>query len=337
MINKTSSARAFLLVGLMIAISLACSLPLPASAPAISVATSYSQPSAPPDIPTEVPPAGPAAPGLPPTPTKLPLPPLPDFNQVLTFGGGGGGMPCDYPVTPNLISVPNIAFGHVVQLCLTLSGLNLGNPFKIKLTGPDGQSLLSPGLLLDREKKVIRWTGYPGYESPAEWTSDGTLFATLFVSWPALLQPGNWHITAFGDGFTANGDFQVSIGDGKRYVTALDPRAGSEILPAEEDTSRHPIKPNSSGGVDVIGKYFPANTPVFILLYLVTSPDEASLVEKQSVPSDNSGTVRARLSGPFRGGQSYLLIGLTDPQTLLNGEVLNSSPSFPSDYFQLAP
>lgn len=333
--------RLLIFVGLLFLIPIACSLPLIA-APDQPVSTKA--PVDPSVVPiTKTSPGEPTihpsveiSPAEPTDPPAEPLPSLPDFNQVLTFGGGGAGFICEdlgYPESPNTIS-GTVTYGQHASLCMTLWGIDFGQPFRIELIAPDGRVSQSPNLRVNQSTGSVEWDGYPGFDGYAEWTSDGKVFVSLVVWWPFTFSPGQWQISASGGGFQAYGDFWVAKEDGMPYLTAFDPRSEYEIMPAWSGPSLHPLELKDNGAVDLIGIDFPTNTPVYVLLYReVVSPDytEFVLVLEQTVLSNPDGSLATELPGPLEPGTIYLVYGITDPNTIL-GDTNPDSSDFVNCY-----
>jgi len=268
---------------------------------------------------------------------------LPDFDNVITFGSGGaggpGGWPCNFQKTPNTIKVDE-HFGDSVELCILLQGVNYDWPFQLSLSQPGKSAkILSNKFWFDKKNKKIRWEGYPnarfGYS-----TSGNKTYIQISISWPIKLLPGKWEITYSQEKFRITETFLVSkVGDG-RYIDALDSKVDSEIIPA---TDPHAVRAASTGKIDVIGIGFPANVPVYVLLYRQISsrdPYKYGLIQKQAVMSDTSGTIFAKLTDLFIPGQVYVVYGITDPNARLNGASPDKYGCFSGvscDFFTIVP
>ena len=71
------------------------------------------------------------------TPTNTPLPPLPDFDDTISFGVGGGGGQCPgLDQTPNFVNLSQ--HGQAITTCFWLSGFDLAQPFQISLSQANG-------------------------------------------------------------------------------------------------------------------------------------------------------------------------------------------------------
>jgi len=271
------------------------------------------------------------------TPTYTPLPPLPDFEDVLTFGGGGGGPPCIQSNTPNTITSPNVTYGKFSLLCMVILGMDFNKPFRLQLTAPNSKVYISPHLLLNQSTKAVQWEGYQGFAGYAGWSGNGILYVSIDTWWPSSLSEGQWQVQAYGSNFLATGSFSVTKRTGRPYITAADSRSETQIMPGTSGSGLHPVRLKDNDRIDVTGSDFPANTEIYVLLYryIASLPEKAEFIQKLSVISDSAGLIKTELSGPFEVGQSYLVIGLSDPGTSLSGGVINSDPNFPSDFFQI--
>jgi hypothetical protein len=260
-------------------------------------------------------------------------PKLPDFDPVINFGGGGSEVECREFDAPNKISIPNVAFGHSTQFCMSILGMDFNKPFHLRLTAPNGREYISPSLRLNQSKKTIQWEGYRGFAGNAEWSGNGILYVDISILWPGSFSEGQWQIKAYGDNFFADGNFSFTKQAREPYLISIDSRYEAQIVPGTTVTGLHPVKPKGNGKIDLIGGGFPSNTEIYILLYRSSNFAKAELIQTLFVISDSAGSVKAELSGPFEKGEPYLVIGLSDPNTPLSGGVLNSDPNFPSDLF----
>jgi hypothetical protein len=273
-------------------------------------------------------------------PTNTPLPPLPEFEQVITFLAGGGGGECDYPKSPNMINVPSARYGRYAQFCMTILGMEFDEPFYLQLTAPNGKTYTSPAIWLDQETKDLLWDGYPqSFSGYASWSGNGILYAGILIWWPSSLSEGQWQVQAYSDRFRATGVFSIAQQAGKSYINAIDSRYENQIMPGNNFSGRHPLMPKGNGGVDVFGRGFPADKTVYVLLYhfipVKGTSGKAEWLQTAAILADHSGQIQMELAGPVKDGESYLVIGLTDPSTPLNGDFLNSNSRFPSDYFMV--
>jgi hypothetical protein len=268
------------------------------------------------------------------TNTKTPLPPLPDFDEVITFVGGGGGPPCIGFNTPNAIST-DVVFGKFSLSCMVILWMDFNKPFHLQMTAPNKKVYKSPNLLLNQNTKAVQWEGYHGFAGSAEWSGNGILHVSIDTWWPNSLSEGEWQVQAYGDNILATGSFMVVKQTGRPYITALDSRSETQIMPGTWGSGLHPVRLKNNGRIDVTGSDFPANTEIYVLLYryIPSNPAKAKLSQKLSVISNSAGSIKTELSAPFELGQSYLVIGLSDPDTPLSGSIINSDPLIPSDYF----
>lgn len=272
------------------------------------------------------------------TDTVTPTQPLPDFDDVLTFGGTGGIGECDGIDAPNTIYIPSVGprvgFENSTHLCITFLGMDFNKPFHLRLTAPDGKKYISPELFLNQNIKKIQWEGYQGFGGDAEWSGNGILYVGISIWWPQTYSEGQWKVEAYGENFLATGYLLFAREAEKPYIMAADSRAETQVMPASYK-GLHPIALNGHGKIEVVGEMFPPHSNIYVLLYnyISSSPRKVKLFQTLSVISDSSGSIKAEFEGPFEEGQSYLLIGLSNPNTPLNGAPFNSSPDFPSDFF----
>jgi len=253
-----------------------------------------------------------------PTPTITPPPSLPEFDDVLTFGGTGGIGECDGIDAPNTIYIPSVGprvgFENSTHLCMTFLGMDFNKPFHLRLTAPDGKKYISPELFLNQNIKKIQWDGYQGFGGDAEWSGNGILYVGISIWWPQTYSEGQWKAEAYGENFLATGYLLFAREAEKPYIMAADSRAETQVMPASYK-GLHPIALNGHGKVEVVGEMFPPHSNIYVLLYnyISSSPRKVKLFQKLSVISDSSGSIKAEFEGPFEEGQSYLLIGLSNP------------------------
>jgi hypothetical protein len=267
-----------------------------------------------------------------PVSTNTPLPPLPDFDQILDFGLGGGG-------DPGCIEYPGYRPAFTIErnwYCLW-GVVKPGESFQIELVSPDGKTFQSNNLWIETSTdaehwigSLIYWEGYPGFDQAYHRMAD---IVEVFLLLPPNPASGQWKAKAHATGFQISVEFNV-VGKDKPSITALNPHSEDEILPVDFYASQifdlHPLRLKDNGKVDVIGNNYPVNEPIFILLYRETSRDEFTLIHKQSLFSDSIGSFSTELSGPFEPGQSYLVYGVSDPS-------VNFHDFEEPDYFKLMP
>jgi hypothetical protein len=328
---------------------LACGQPAPAtSEPFASANPPAASPVTVPSKTAAIPPAPTLTAFVMATVTVSPLPPIPEFDELLYFGGGGAGLVCaddQYPGASNRISAYPV-YGKGVNLCMNLEGFNLVEQFRLTLTQSSGKQMVleSNGFVLDPNKRLVYWNGYGDRGSIASWAGDGTIHLALRVWWPVTLPGGKWSVTiSQPSGFEAAGNFTVERDKNRSYANALDPNSATEILPA--GIPGHGIHTNLSGNLEVAGLGYPPEAAIFVLLYRERDFQEGGgyqLVQKRGVTSDRTGTFSAELAGPFEAGQTYLLYGVTDPGTILSStdavtcdSLLGSVTGAACDYFDI--
>jgi hypothetical protein len=321
--KKYSSKLMFL--GAVILLIVACNMPAPSpQIPANPPVVTQTEP--PPLASTRPPAISPARTftsrpsTIIPTLTFTPLPPMPDFNEILTFGGAGAGdwgcAGTQYPSVPNAINMLE-SFGQNVFLCVFARGIDITKPMTISLSqiGGNATTLVSQNLMFDRNGEAILWEQSLQNGIITEWKADGSVFFTVVVWWPAALSSGSWRVTVYQEGgFRASTDIPILKVSGKAHLDAMDPYARQAVLPGAHWAGGHSVHLNGNGNVDVYGVDYPPNTPVYLILYRASK-----LVQKEVVISDSTGTISAELSGSFGPNQSYILYGITDSKTKLDG------------------
>lgn len=259
--------------------------------------------------------------------TNTPLPPLPDFQDVITFASGAGGGPCmEQEYAPNYLDVWVSPNGERFNICYWLWGMDLQQPFQIVLTQPgisNGAYLHTAKLFFDSSGKVLG-KGFPTQTYFGYWNvlNTGTLAGYFNIQTPTRLAPGVWRFSIVQDSGRfgmVSVDSQVEE-DRYTFITVHSNRPADELLPASGAFNPYKlILPGDDGNIDVSGENFPANTPIYVLLYrsIPDSLNEWMLIEKRSVLSDVNGSIHAELTGSYSADDSYLLIGLSDPNTPL--------------------
>jgi hypothetical protein len=270
-------------------------------------------------------------------PTNTPLPSLPDFEEVLTFeGGGAGGGWCLPPVAPNTIEVVNVMFGESADFCVAVLDMGMDQSFHFQITAPDGRQYTSPTLTINESTHEVQWEGYGDSYGYAEYLEKHTLYLSLANWMPVDFSEGQWQIQISGDNFSIADRFSVSREMGQPYIGAVDARSETQIMPVNRESGLHLVKVGDNGRIGVIGSDFPAGAEIYILLYRSFSESRgAELVQKMSVISDSAGSIKAELTGPFDLGQSYYVVGLSDPATPLGG--YNAIYNLPYDLFLVEP
>jgi hypothetical protein len=268
-------------------------------------------------------------------PTNTPLPPMPDFDDLVTFGGGGGGEECG--VAPSLRPALEVhQYNNVMVLCMW--GVNFGMPFDVEFTAPDGRIAGPVKLSVDQRTWKTEWEGYRQQEflSIADWGNNGT-FTEVQIWWPIDYPTGQWRAIAYGEGLQASDDFMAQKSASPPYIAALDPRPWNEIAPGIIDRGLHMIQLKGNRRVDMLGLGYPVNSTVYLLTYRANTPSsqDFTLIATQAAYSDFNGSVVAELIGPFDPGQSYLLVGVWDPNTHIAGEQNLLIQKNPHDYFRV--
>ncbi len=267
------------------------------------------------------------------TPTNTPLPPLPDFSEALSFGGGGGCGRCGvgYCYENQNPALSASVFGTSIKewndpsersgyLCLY--GVTPDLPFTVRLVSPDGRIVLRSDFIYHSGE--FSWDGYSvqGYVVPA--TTQGLINAELEIFWPVGFPLGIWQIYSEGAGLQAQGNFDATrvIGDQVNRVQEVsisEPLAQSKVLPAYQGF----VPDANTGTLDIDGAGFMPNSSVYVLVYQRTdrvtglSGITWDLKNKQRVNANEHGWISAKIPGPFFAGQTYMLVSVTKPENLL--------------------
>lgn len=267
------------------------------------------------------------------TSTGTPLPPLPGFEQTLTFGGGTGCDRCGmgYCLANQNLAIRPSVFGTSINewnepsertgyLCLW--GITPELPFTVRLTSPDGNTVLSSDFVYNAGK--LSWDGNPRYVDSHE-SDDGLINAELPILWPIGVPTGIWQITSVGRGLQAQGSLDDTRLGGDEVnrvqeVGVVDGSLGSRIVPAN-----HLFVPSAeTGGLNVTGRGFTPASIVFVLIYQRTDrtgSDEGyvnlwDLRHAHAVVADDQGAISTEIPGPFYTGQTYMVVSVSDPRRL---------------------
>jgi hypothetical protein len=203
--------------------------------------------------------------------------------------------------------------------------------------GGDGTIILSPDIKLDQENQTLRWTGYPTSIGSASWTSDGTLnLYDVGVWWSQYFSAGQWRLSVVQANSTVGGfskDFHVKE-EYKEHIDAVGSNSKFEVVP-NYSSFAHPLKLKENGRADFVGRGFPANRTIYVLLYEKSlSQENLNLVDKLSVDSNSNGSVASELPTNLQVGKTYLLVGVSDPNARIgSGEMNLLNDNLPHDYF----
>ncbi len=300
-------------------LSLACVPFVPSVAQQGSPTTANAQPATSSQISTHIPATHPLS--------TVALPSLPEFDQVLTFGGAGGGADScglyDYqgpvPAVIGKVNFDSYRSGTVLKTLprlaeLCLWGVPTDQPFSVTLTSPDGTHTL---------KADFRNLRSASGDEAWNWAEKirGNPAGGVTFWWPGNLPNGIWHI-------------EVKWQE-KRIAGEFDSRNKDlpEIFLEEEDA--HPeLQPlchsaSSQAALQASGYNFPVNSPVYALLYERDPSSDAgpadgfSLVWRSSIVTDNLGYFRTKLPYQFKSGVLYQLFGVEDPKTQLADQIWN--------------
>jgi hypothetical protein len=239
--------------------------------------------------------------------TNTPLPPGPDFDQILFFGYAGGGsagecanftlrsMPSviggtTYPTGPvdfqSYSGVgPGFEYPRHAELCL--GGIPKDEIVSIKLTSPDQTVILNSSIIVMDRKfgsnyLVVKWLDYP-----ADWAEHnqniqmnsfasrqivdgaetGSILVSLKIWWAGALPGGTWKAEASWPGQSVYGDFHAD----PRHLPEIslsDPAFNSKLFPSINSFYPYTCRPaQHAQPFSAIVEAFPPNTPVHVLVY----------------------------------------------------------------------
>ena len=249
------------------------------------------------------------------TPTNTALPPLPDFDQVISFGGGGGDAPCLFVPNRPLPAVDGglawDGFYYMRSGILCIWGAPFNIPLNIWFTSPSRQVVLGTRIQVQLPNEKVLWLD----ENNIQGNSLNYQFSTttaiyLNIWWPAELKSGIWQVSVqwSGDGIT--GTFNAETSSPK--LSVADMRSKTTLMSGRCHRVEAAEQPR------VVGEKFPANRPVYVLVY-----ENERLYETQITQADQNGKFLLTLSQPFSPGRTYGLVGVTDPnvEITVNGRL----------------
>jgi hypothetical protein len=248
-------------------------------------------------------------------PTNTPLPPAPDFGQVLSFGfGGGAGHTCMVSEFP-----PPVAYvargrngAHVAGLCVYDIALPINVPIHMALISPDGTILIQGDFQFWGEQyshwiERPEYKGYDGYAGNCDTASCRNWGLEFW--WPANLPENIWQVHLSWNGGDVFGTFH-SIPT-LPELTVHDALVFSELRPVDTINGCHPVA--SATGYMVAGRGFPANTVIYVPVFeQVEGTQQARFLNTQIFVSDGNGAIYGALTGPFQSGKRYAIAGVTD-------------------------
>jgi hypothetical protein len=275
------------------------------------------------------------------SPTNTPLPPLPDFDQLLWFGGAGGGYAWTCPdffsytgpspaaqggLSFASTNANSMAFQNLPRLAyLCLWGFPADKPFKVSLISPDGSHSLNGDFSVSVDStgdQILIWDNREAEDSYMTNPGNG-LAAEIDFWWPGNLQGGIWKIDVTWQGGSITGDFDA--GDKSLPEISLeDPGVEGQVLPVCHSVA-------SRSDFFAIGESFPVNSQAYILLYepfpLFQKGMDRNyqLVWKDSVITDGNGSFRSRLSYDIEPGVTYQLIAVTDSNISISHQLFSDT------------
>lgn len=275
------------------------------------------------------------------SPTNTPLPPLPEFEQLLSFGGAGGGGLSACPdfstytgpspavkggLSFDSIGANSMAFQNLPRLAyLCLWGFPADKPFIVSLTSPDESHSLNAefGVYEDSHGwQKLRWTGYENEFITVQGAADD-LAVEIDFWWPGNTQSGIWKINVTWSGGSISGDFDADA-NGLAEIYLEDAGLQDQLLPLCRPVA-------SQTGFHVVGENFPINSQAHILLY-ERNPSLREGNEKHfklawtgSVLVDGNGYFRSSLPYELKSGLIYQLIAVNDSSRSVTAQIYDQS------------
>jgi hypothetical protein len=334
--SATNCSFRLMLVGMALLLILACNTPAPQPVvPEVGEAKTAIPPTKKPQSPSTTRPT--QKPTNAPTkkstaiPTNTPLPPLPDFDKVLSFGGGAGGgtVAKDYCQSHFLGEIPaayggtSSRFGEIAYLCLW--GIPLDAVFQVELISPNTKNTLVSYFKALSSNKTVSWSGHISEEHDSVvYLENGISLIVISPWWPHELPSGSWQIHVTWNGNEINGTFNANGNNvpTELGITTTDPRIWTEILPSGvlEQTLIHPAFVGQ-----VYGRGFSPNSLVYVLAYSDEqtgnyNPTFQKFTYKTgvSVITDLNGNFVASLPDNLDKSRLHILLGITDPNAVLS-------------------
>ena len=147
------------------------------------------------------------------TPTNTPLPPIPGFDDVLTFGGGAGGgtLARDFCEDHNPGKCP-ASYGEtfwidqIAYLCIW--GVPLDVVFQVELISPNAEITITGTFKALSSNHTIAWSGHvPEEHDSVVYIQNGVTTAVISPWWPKELPKGTWEMRVKWPGNDAYGTF----------------------------------------------------------------------------------------------------------------------------------
>lgn len=282
-----------------------------------------------------------------PPPTAAPTltPEPPSFAEILQFGGGGAraGL-CSSSHYPG--DQPSFYIEQdesILDMCLWGVGTNL--PFRLDFTSPDGAAIWPNNFLahdrIDDHDPYVEWDGYGAPSSQLimpVMVENGVIPVVELLAWiPIYFPAGEWQVRASG-GLQAESNFTLHKAGDRPFIAAINPNFGREYIPIYGDKaylSFHLLRLKENRKVNVMGTNYPANAPVYVLLYHSSDSATYYLEDQQTIQTDSSGSISIELAGPLTAGDSYLVMGVTHPNTHILDEGGRFDLKLPHDFFKL--
>lgn len=267
-----------------------------------------------------------------PAPTKTPLPPLPDFQDMITYGLGGGGISnCMVPeYQPPVIYGTRNTWQSVAGIC--------GYQIPIPMNTPIHVTVSSGMYVLDGVFQFIPYFGDDGnFHGSIDWfeshsdsyslladscTENSCTYMDVDLWWPVGLPDGTWQLRLSWSGEEFTGDFNAGINT-LPALSVIDSTSYQKLRGIDAGKQCHKITPDQDLRVYGIGLAY--NSIIYLPIY-----EETSTVgffrhfDTQLASTDHRGMINVNLNGPFQPGKSYMIAATTDPDPNIN---FNANPS----------
>ena len=252
--------------------------------------------------------------------TNTPLTPLPDFEQVIGFGLGGGDKPCLYYDGRSLPSVEgstvfdNYYYPRTAILCIW--GVPFDKPLNITLTSPSRLLTLQATVQVTSSSNEVLWLGHASsqHRSAAAIVSEvSAIFLNIW--WPANLDSGEWQASVRWEGEEVSGIFRANTKI-LPEIALFDTRFDKEIIPGYFHC--HFVLPGDH--LKIEGEGFPPDTLVYVLVYRsLEGSDEAHFLFGKIAETNQEGSLITNYDQSLGSGQ-YYVVGVTNPQEDLTDE-----------------
>jgi hypothetical protein len=243
------------------------------------------------------------------------LPPLPDFGQVLGYGGGGGG---GGTCMENLLGSGVYARrwqdgGHVAELCVFDTAMPVNVPIHVELTSPDKSIVLRGDIQSSSGEQSVYWLGFENefnYSYISDCDEKSCLDWGIEFWWPTDLSDGDWQVDLSWDGGEVLGTFQTDGPVSLPEFSVHDALVTDALRPSTLLYPCHPVE--SDEGLIAVGRGFPANATVYVPIFEQEVSTKYNYLTAEVFTADADGNVYGDLTADFQAGKKYVLGGVTD-------------------------